>query len=277
MNLTSILRKFSAGEWHYAFGRFETIRRGYSAWRRLTSRLPEAPDPENTLFPESLHSRSLENLRRDAVAFNFNLPMDYVLEIQNFAKTAPGVRKGDNFPFQYSDVQNGFLPDGSPIAIGTILDAERCPAIARIISDPGLFYLISQYLGYQPRSIKPRLFWSFVTPLAENERLKSGQTVLFHFDVDGFNFAYANFYLTDVDSQSGAHVMIKKSHRAKPFKMLFHSANQTDENVISQFGLEKQIIISGKAGTGFVQDSSCFHKALAPIHRERLMLQLRFN
>ncbi len=277
MNLKSILTKLSKGEWHYAFGRFEKVRRGYSALRRITTNLPPPPTTSATLFPVALKPGTLKDLKREAVAFGFDLSPATVKKIYEFAKTAPGVRQGDEAPFTYKKIKRGQLPTGSPIALGTILHAEKCPAIAKIINDPGLAHLVSQYLGYRPRAIKPWLFWSFVTPLTEKQRLKDGQTVQFHFDVNGLNFIYASFYLTKVDDRSGAHVMIKKSHRNKPLRMLFHSANQSDESVITQFGAENQIIIKGKAGTGFVQDSSCYHKALAPIDRERLMLQLRFT
>jgi len=59
--------------------------------------------------------------------------------------------------------------------------------------------------------------------------------------------------------------------------MLFHSAVQTDEAVIAYYGKENEITIEGPAGFGFVQDSSCYHKALAPISDNRLMLQLRIK
>jgi hypothetical protein len=36
------------------------------------------------------------------------------------------------------------------------------------------------------------------------------------------------------------------------------------------------ITIEGKAGKCFLEDASCFHKALAPIERDRLFLQLRY-
>jgi hypothetical protein len=46
--------------------------------------------------------------------------------------------------------------------------------------------------------------------------------------------------------------------------------------VHKQFGVENEIMIEGEAGTGFVQDTSCYHRATPPIQRDRLMLAVRF-
>jgi hypothetical protein len=35
--------------------------------------------------------------------------------------------------------------------------------------------------------------------------------------------------------------------------------------------------MEGRAGEGFFEDTLCFHKALAPAKRDRLMFQLRYQ
>jgi hypothetical protein len=280
MNLKSAWGKISKGEWYYLFSRFQTVRKIYSGYRRFKERglpVPPKPDPAATLFPTALDPETLKTLQKDSVAFGFNLPAALVAEILGYARNSPGIGRPNNTAFHYSEVKEGLLPNGSPIALGTILNADQCPAVQKIMTDPGLLDVTTRYLGYRPRQAKPRLFWSFVTPFTEEQRIKVGQTIFFHFDVDGYNFSYANFYLTDVDSKSGAHVMMKGTHKKKPLGMLFHSANQPDEAVWAQFGKENQLLIEGPAGTGFIQDSSCYHKATVPEKRERLMLQIRFS
>jgi hypothetical protein len=59
--------------------------------------------------------------------------------------------------------------------------------------------------------------------------------------------------------------------------MLLHTANQPDEAVLDYFGREAEVIIEGAAGCGFLEDASCYHKALPPKTYERLMLQIRIR
>jgi hypothetical protein len=107
--------------------------------------------------------------------------------------------------------------------------------------------------------------------------LAQWQTVDYHFDVDGYSFIYANFYITAVDRDSGAHAYIRGSHKHKPWWMLLHSANQADNAVLEYFGKESEVVVEGAAGFGFLEDASCYHKALPPKTRERLMLQIRIR
>jgi hypothetical protein len=96
------------------------------------------------------------------------------------------------------------------------------------------------------------------------KRKVATQTTEFHFDVHSYNFAYAAYYLLDTDRNNGAHVMITHSHKDKPTAWLFGSANQKDDVIYAHYPEDKVLIIEGMAGTGFWQDSSCYHKALPP-------------
>ena len=152
---------------------------------------------------------------------------------------------------------------------------RACPEIDRLCTDPILLAVASQYLGYRPQHVEARLYWSFICSVTREDRLAQWQTVDYHFDVDGYSFIYANFYITSVDRNSGAHAYIRGSHKRKPWWMLLHSAKQTDETVFQYFGEDNEVLVEGAAGYGFLEDASCYHKALPPKTRERLMLQIR--
>jgi hypothetical protein len=47
--------------------------------------------------------------------------------------------------------------------------------------------------------------------------------------------------------------------------MLWHLARQPDEAVLREYGPASELVIEGRAGSGFVEDASCFHRAIAPI------------
>jgi hypothetical protein len=71
--------------------------------------------------------------------------------------------------------------------------------------------------------------------------------------------------------------MVLGSHNSKPLRWLFNSSRQTDEAIENHYGKEKVVCLEGAAGSGFVEDTSCYHKALAPLSAERLMLQVRYH
>jgi hypothetical protein len=136
---------------------------------------------------------------------------------------------------------------------------------------------VTGYLGHEPRKILIILHWSFASDFTDQERRQLRHHVIdYHYDVGGFNFVYASFYITDTDRNSGAHVMMKRSHNKKPLQMLLGSAVASQDAVRQRYGIENEITIEGPAGTGFVQDTSCYHRATPPIHRDRLMLAVRF-
>jgi len=112
--------------------------------------------------------------------------------------------------------------------------------------------------------------------MSDEERRELQHVVIdYHYDVGGYNFVYASFYITDCDRnfRSACHdealitvattnaVEIRKRERRRVRKLN---------------GIENEITIEGPAGTGFVQDTSCYHRASPPTRGDRLMLAVRF-
>jgi len=284
MDVANIARRLAAGELHYALGRFETVRRGYSAIRRLAPniRRPSWPPPPTvvlpaTLFPSVRTDDAVSALKRDSVAFGFDLPPSMVQEIVDFAETTPIRARGSDRLFRKSDVNNGRLPDGTPIVLALAPDPMECAAIRRVCRDPAILDAVTAFLGYRPEKTIPRLFWSFVTDASDDDRRRLGQTIDWHFDVHDFHFCSAAFYLTDVTEGAGAHALFRGSHKGKSLKMLLGSANATEEEVLARYGRDRMMVIEGPAGTGFLEDTSCYHKAIAPKDRDRLMFQIWFS
>lgn len=283
MNVANIARRLVAGDLHYALGRFATVRRGYSTLRRFTP----PPRPRNpaampvpftalpaTLFPGASTERALRDLRRDSIALGFDLPIREVAELRDFAEYGPIRARGSERLFRKGEVSRGRLPDGTPVVLALAPDPLDCAAVRRVCCDPLLLETVTAFLGYRPNRIVPRLFWSFVTETTDEERRRRGQTIDWHFDVHDLNFCSAQFYLTDVTAETGAHALVRGSHRGKSLRMLLGSANASDEEVFARFGRERAMVVEGPAGTGFIEDTSCYHKALPPTGRDRLMLQL---
>lgn len=279
MNVSNIARRLATGELHYALGRFEAVRRGYSLMLGLGRRNDAGLRPTrlSTLFPGIDVHEAAEAVRRDSVAFGFDLPAAVVKELDGFARSAALYDRGLPRPFGHHEVSDGRLADGTPVVLGLIPEPMQCDGVRRICADPVLLDAVARFLGYRPRKMIPRLFWSFATAMNEDERRRRGQTIDWHFDVHDFNFCSACFYLSDVTERTGAHALVRGSHRDKPLRFLVGSANVPEEDVFAHFGADRAMIIEGPAGTGFLEDTSCFHRAMPPMEGERLMMQIWFS
>lgn len=284
MNLRAVAGKVRKQNFAYILGRFRMVRVAYSSGRGIMGFFQRAGGSAGkwhipTIFPSADVSDIVQSIRDEAVFVGLNLPAHIIDEIKTFALTEPlhAIYDPKGPTFHYSDVQNGIAADGRPMPIGGVSDPARCPAVQKIINDPVLRSIVRKYLGHEPRKITTILDWSFGSSMTDEQRrsLKHG-VIDYHYDVAGYNFVYASFYITDTDRYSGAHVMMKRSHKSKPWRMLFGSARASQEAVYKQFGRENEITIEGPAGTGFVQDTSCYHRASPPTRGDRLMLAVRF-
>lgn len=281
MDLQSIAARLAKGDVHYALARFKTVRLAYGGMRRLRDDAqPRRQNETSTLFPDADVDHIVKGISQDAVYVGFNIPPHIIDEISAFARSEPLHASYDpnGATFRYSEVIRGKAPDGRSVPIAGLREPTRCPAIKAIVDDPVLREVVRRYLGHEPREQMTILNWSFASDFSDEERrrLKNQNVLDYHYDVGGYNFVYANFYITDCDRDSGAHVMMKRSHNHKPLRMLLGSASASEESVRKQYGIENEIIIEGPAGTGFVQDTSCYHRATPPKLRDRLMLALRF-
>jgi hypothetical protein len=260
------------------FGRFYWARRSLGILIGLFQGYRKQ-NVESPLFSNTLMDAAVASLRKDAVAFGFNLPSSDIADIRKFAHETELIQ--ENYPersFVYKDCQGGFFADKAPIPLAYAKNARLCPAVMRLVHDPVILEIAARYLGYRPRYFRDRLWFSFTGDHDLQMRRKMNQTVDFHFDLPGsqFTFFYVNFYLSDVDSRSGAHTLVKASHRNKPLGMALGRSRRSLAEIERAYGAEYDTVIEGAAGTGFLEDASCYHRALAPVERERLMLQIRY-
>ncbi len=261
----------------YSLGRFRTIRSLTRLYGRLIG--PQKHyDYGRSIFSGIQPEEILNGLEKDSFFPDFNLPQSHLGRILAHAKnekclsTLRKTRHG-YFYSEKNDLQKRL--SGVFIRGQYVNPALRCPAIAEIQEDPLVLEVASRFLGRNPRKVSTQLFWSYAVKADDEDRLNRKQTILFHYDVAGLFFIYFNFYLTEADSQSGPHVLVRGSHRRKKWKYLFSSANCSDEEIEKQYGRKNILPIYGKPGFGFVEDASCFHKATPPISKDRLFLQVR--
>jgi hypothetical protein len=266
---------------HYLLGRFYTVRSMYSACNRVADRFRPRPTPpaapREGLLTGLDPRRAVEDLRRDAVSHGFSLAPWAVEEVRDFAGRAEcAASLGGDRPHRPAEVADGRL-DGRPVAVSYVREPLACPAVREVMGHPALRRVVEDYLGYVPRRAEVRLYWSHVVSMTLEERRAQLHTVEYHFDVHDFNFCYVHIYLTPVAADSGAHVMVKGSHRRKPVRWLFGSARQPDEAISRAYPAADIVTLTGRPGDGFIEDTSCYHKALAPVSGPRLMFQVRYH
>jgi hypothetical protein len=263
----------------YTFGRFRTMRGAYATmvWgKQMFSHQPPI-GKQASMFPDLDVDKALGDLKRDAVCFGFNFTPEDAKTIREYAMSQ-GLRHGSiDRTFKYAEVNSGQLPDGKKVAMAYVDNPMGCPPLKAAVEDPKMQAVCRRYLGYVPPHAETNLYWSFAAKLNLEERRKANQTVEYHFDVHDFNFCYAHFYITDCDENSGAHVMVRGSHRNKKFSWLLGSARKGDTEVTAAYPAEDILVIKGPAGTGFIEDTSCYHKAMAPVERDRLLFQIRYH
>jgi len=146
----------------------------------------------------------------------------------------------------------------------------ECDAIRRIAKDPLVVEVARRYLAVEPILLTTQLWWSY--PCLDLNQARVPEYG-FHYDIDDYKFLKLFFYLTDVDADSGPHVVIESTHVTKGVFGKLHR-RITDEQAQTKYGSQVRAL-TGKAGTGFFEDTFCFHKGLSPSKR-RLALVLEY-
>lgn len=263
----------------YLLGRFSGIRSAYGrtigglqkigalpGLTRARQEVVRGPEPETLI----------EALGRQSAYIGLELASETVDEIVSACRRLTLRQWLTSRQFRFDDVKDGRLPDGNPALIADVLGAESIAAARAVAHSPRILSALEGYMRYRPIGVDVRVLASFAGDFSDETWRAYGQTVDFHFDVHSYNFIYANYYLTDVDASSGAHVMVLGTHAEKPLNWLFGPARRSDAEIGGAYRPEEVRTIEGSRGLGFLQDSSCYHKALPPKTHDRLLLHIRY-
>ncbi|MBW4527410.1 MAG: hypothetical protein KME18_19860 [Phormidium tanganyikae FI6-MK23] len=257
----------------------QTARFGFV--RSLINRSQSRTTPSLNFSGESVFSKVspesiVQSVVKDGIYLGLNLPSGMLDEMITYAKQYPcyGDRKPEyGFPCTQKR-EAEYWYNRQFVTASYFNTIETCPAIAQLSRDPMLLSIAAEYLGANPVLISSNLWWSFVTEAPLQARRKAAQ--LFHYDLDDYRFIKFFFYLTNVDSLTGAHACIRGTHRRKKFAHEWNKKRFKDSEIIDSYGIENLVTIRGNAGFGFVEDTLCFHKGMPPIRHDRLMLQIEF-
>ncbi|MDJ1181866.1 hypothetical protein [Roseofilum casamattae] len=278
----SILRCFS-GISLQQLSRFYTVRRAYSRLQQILQygdRQLARVQQEPSLFDGFSVENAVQQMQEQSVAFGLQLPSEMTHVIHEYALNNPCFEPERSGQFKIGDITNGYL-NGHPVFRALVADLTDCQPIQQLTKDPILLQIASRYLGYYPTLITQHLTFSIASNLPTAEIQKNYPPASFHYDIAGYNFVTCYFYITQVDLDSGPHVMIANSHRHKPLSLLLRSGRFSDETIDRYYQRHRdrhpEIAIVGQPGYGFFQDPSCVHKVVAPIAQHRLLLQFRYS
>jgi hypothetical protein len=234
---------------------------------------------------------AVESLKKDSFSLGLKLPESIFQEILQFANSTDCYGNGEHhFGFSYIEKEKAEAKCEKSFRRGDYFNSNLlCPAIKKLAKDPKLLEIATKYLGRTPVHTGSRLWWLFSLKeqdqylLLEKMRFLSLQestregAYFFHYDLDDYQFLKFFFYLTDVDVHSGAHVCVRGSHKKKKLAhLLSFFRRSSDQEIAGYYGAENVVPICGEAGFGFAEDTFCFHKAMIPTRKDRLMLQIQF-
>jgi hypothetical protein len=158
-------------------------------------------------------------------------------------------------------------PLGTHIGAYDKKDILTIEGVDDIINSPILNAYLSKYVGNNFKCTSLGAWWTF----GNNHEPEEAE--LFHRDIDNILWLKVFIYLTDVDSDSGPHAFIKRSHRSLK-KLTFRRFSDKDaQNIFGNITYH-----TGKKGTLIIEDTFGLHKGQHISNDcNRLIFQLQYS
>ena len=262
----------------YILGRFKLIRQLTKKFRALVNKRKIIIHSNNNYLTDQVDlSNTLEKLNKEGYCEGLKLNKDVLDKLLLLSSSSDYIDNNNRIFKSIKSIDEYNNKNNKPCCLLKLTNVELNKLANNISRDKYLLNLVNNYLGYINK-IESKVQWSTVCNTTNDWREENGQTVTYHYDVHDLNFVYVFFYLTDCNVSSGAHQIIKGSHVKKNFfTHLVGSVKQTEKDLKQYFIEDKFITIEGQKGSGFIEDTSCFHRALPPLDKPRLTLQIRYS
>ncbi len=241
--------------------------------------VPPSQTAASSIFGQIKADEVASELKRTGISTGLTLPASIHEEIARFAHETPCFGNFDRelefVAGEHAEAERRF---GRTILSGHHFERVlQCEAAVAVQRDPLLLDIARHYLGGEAKLITTRTWWSFPTKTASEADL-SRASFKFHFDLDDWRMLKFFFYLSDVDADAGPHVYVRGSHNRRRVKhqltlVVGHSADE----VLNFYGENNAVTLTGKAGTGFVEDPFGFHMGTLAKNTPRLMMEVGFG
>ncbi|MCB2078724.1 MAG: phytanoyl-CoA dioxygenase family protein [Novosphingobium sp.] len=159
-------------------------------------------------------------------------------------------------------------PRDTHVAYHKEMDVVTAPGALAIANDPRVLSIVAAFMGCKPTLSYLTAWWSFGGDGVPQQAEK------FHRDVDDWSFVKLFVYLTPVDENTGPHVYVRGSANDNK---LAEIRRFDDAEVSTAFGADNIIPLTGKAGTGLIEDTFGIHKGQPVLSGERLMFQAVYS
>lgn len=261
------------------FARFEIVRDLAAMWLKSPAQSWDIGQESASILGSLDVSAISATIETDSCYQGLQIPEDAVRELVKFANSSVGyINRDVKRPWRCKGTENpgAGLPENARVC-SYMSNGKLSATIKKIENDPGILAIAAKFLGAQPVHMGSELSWNF--PVAGNRIQRRKAAQVFHYDLDDYRFIKFFFYITDVDMSSGPHAYIRGTHKGKK---LLHQligtrcASIEDEKIVELYGAENVVNVCGKAGFGFVENATCFHRGTEPTQKPRLMLQLEY-
>ena len=145
---------------------------------------------------------------------------------------------------------------------------EVDPYFRRLAEDPAVLDVLRAYFGCEPELLEATLLITGTHNPGPGVRKNR-----YHLDYGGWDSLNVMVYLTDVDSDSSCHVVIKGSHRTMTYLDAVRGTISADE-AQRRFGAAITEI-TGPAGLVFFENTEAFHERRCG-NKRRVMLNLLY-
>ena len=219
-------------------------------------------------------------LAKDGVYVGLNLAASITAEIRRFAlKTKCTTRVSPIVEFLPSDIADVNRLRATDVIAGYYFQrVDECRAIREVESDPLINKIAANYIGAKCQHIRTRLWWSFPGDRTTEADLHAAAQNKYHFDLNDFRTLKFFFYLTDVTETTGPHSYIRGSHVKRKLNHQFTAmVGHGEDSLRAAYAAEDFATVTGRAGTGFVEDPFVFHYGKLCQSARRLILEIEFG
>lgn len=252
--------------------RSDTLRNASVSRHGRRNHVRTFPTRETTLFPDLSVSDVAQTIEQKGFAQGIRLSDACLSGIVDFCSKAQF--RSDRDPDK--PVQIDVCDEVNPHS-GTCYrcaNAHRqCETIDGIAHDLAVVEVARRYLRSEPVLLGSRVWWSY-SYLGSDGTVPYIADYGFHYDIDDYKFLKLFFYLNDVDEERGPHVIIEGTHSRKDFFEKTHRRLRDEEALRRYPGRIR--VMTGEKGTGFFEDTFCYHKGTNP-RKRRLILQIEYG
>lgn len=205
------------------------------------------------------------------------LPGTIVEEFLELAKSTKGSYRemdsgaGGNF-------ENCFFNREKPLAVRFDYNPNELfknQLVQDLVCDPAVLNIAQNYLGGLPVFDFVAMWWHTESATPDKHAAQ-----YFHFDMDRIRWIKFFFYLTNVNSDSGPHTFIERSHADGGIPLNLRSkgyARLTDDEVSASFPEKMWKEFVGPRGSMIVEDTRGLHKGKHVLKGDRLLFQIQYT